>query len=202
MKRIVFLLCSGLLIISTAVFSQPPIGDEIPPPPPPPEEEEMMAERFQTIQIWKLTEELDLSQEQAAKFFPLFNEFQDKVKKIRDENGELMDKLRGYVLANEDGSKVNGVIAKIEANEVRILTTMTDFRKDAAKILTDMQMAKLVLFQHEFPRQMRKAMRHAAPSAPNPLQRGPGKVNPPLGMNRGERGSRFGNMQGPGNCQP
>jgi hypothetical protein len=108
--------------------------------------------------MWKLTDELDLSEEQATSFLPKFNNFQDNIKQIREENAEIVKKIRGLIAAEETGGKLNSYIEQIEANDKKVIALHTEFRKDAAKILSEIQMAKLVVFQHDFPRQMRKAI--------------------------------------------
>lgn len=160
MKR-VFSVLIGIIVLSTMVFSQPPV-DEPPPPPGPPDAEdfEKMEERMQTFRMWKLTDELDLSEEQATSFLPKFNKFQDNVRKVRDENEEIVKKIRGLIAAEETGGKLNSYIDQIENNDMKVIKLHTEFRKEADKILTDIQMAKFVVFQHEFPKMMRKSIQH------------------------------------------
>lgn len=114
-------------------------------------------ERFHTMMLWKMTESLDLTDVQAAKFFPLFNEHQKRMDVIHEEIAGLMEKLDGYIKAGEDG-KIDGIVAQIDKSEDKMLAEKKQFRKDAGKVLDKIQVGKLVHFQHEFPRRFREAM--------------------------------------------
>jgi len=144
----------AMMFPAGAVLAQPGMGGPPGPPPPPPP---MARERFQQMQMWKLTEVLEMSDEQAAKFFPMFNSFQKSVDKIRQENDDLFDKLDGYLKAEEKG-KISGIIGQIEENEAKILDTRKKFRGDIGKVLDEIQIGKMVHFQREFPRRFRDAM--------------------------------------------
>lgn len=166
MKKLTLIAICALLISASISIAQPP-------PPPPPEARTRMHEKVRTMKMWKLTEELDLSEEKAAKFFPLFNKFEKKVQAILDENDDLYRKLEGLIQAEEDGKKITTVIEQIEANEMKILKERTEFRKDAAKILDDAQIAKLVMFQHHFTRKLRQKIEERHMDKPDrPMRKG------------------------------
>ncbi len=150
MKKTLLLTLCGLIITATVSIAQPP--------PPPPEPRARMHEKVKTIKMWKLTEELDLTEAETAKFFPLFNKFEKKIQSLHEKNDELVKKLQGYILASETGKKTANIIQQIEQNEMEILKARTDFRKDAAKILDDTKLAKLVMFQHTFHHRLRDAI--------------------------------------------
>ena len=150
-------------------------GETIPPdalPPPP-------RERFHTMQMWKLTEILDLSEDQAAKFFPKFNNFQKKIDEIRDANEKFFEKLDGYI-RTEDKKNILKTIDEIEKNENLIMEEHKKFRKELTGVLDEIQMGKLVHFQHDFPRRFRDAMWDIKGKGPRPDRweprpgRGPG----------------------------
>jgi len=187
MKKILILtaVLSVLLPLSSLSAQTPPPpvppeeqminkGEAIPPdaPPPPPRE------RYHTMQMWKLTEVLDLTEDQAAKFFPKFNNFQKKVDEIRDANEKLFEKLDGYIRV-EDKKNIVKTIEEIEKNETSIMEEHKKFRKELTGVLDEIQMGKLVHFQHEFPRRFRDAMWDIRGKGPRPDKdqrpgRGPG----------------------------
>ena len=188
MKKILLTAIAALLLTSTMVIAQPPDPLEPPPPPATPEERARMHERFCTMQIWKLTEALDMTEEQTDKFLPMFRKFQKEIDAIRVANGELFKKMEGYITA-EDKSEIEGIISQIEKNEQAILMTRTNFRKKAAKVLDEIQIGKLIMFQREFPRHFRNAIwdvqqRHGGPPEPPSGKRGKrlNKPGAPMGM--------------------
>lgn len=181
MKKLLLLTISALLLISTSAICQPPPEPQTPPPP----DCEEMREKVRTMKMWKLTEELDLTEDQAVKFFPLFRKFENEVQELRDENGELTERLKGYLIAKEEGKKIEEIIVKIEKNDVLILEARTKFRKDAGKVLDTGQIGKLIIFQHEFPKRFREAIRGGKMHHKRQPGDKPGKRRGPMGMRGG-----------------
>jgi Spy/CpxP family protein refolding chaperone len=181
MKRLILLSSALLLLFAGSAFSQPPPAPEpdIGPPPGSPQEREQVRKKVRTLKMWKIAEELDLTDNQTDKFFPLFRNFETEVEKIRDENDELIQKLGGLIAADEDGKKIEEAVAKIEQNDSKILQLRSKFRQDASKILTPVQIGKLAIFQHEFPRRFRDVMREYGPKGGPPEER-PGRPQCPL----------------------
>ena len=179
MKRLIAITVLIMMIVPLGItYAQGPpgmSGGMMEPPNDPDNPEPPSRERFHTMQMWKLTETLDLDEAQAVKFFPLFNEHQKRMDAIHDDNRELLQKLDGYIKADEAG-KLEGIISQIEKNEEKMLAEKQNFRKDASKVLTEIQIGKLVHFHHDFPRKFREAM---------------------WGV-RGARGDRGGKAPGPG----
>ena len=157
MKKPLSISMAGILLIMSVSFAQEP---EPPTPSDTPvyQYKWQIQEKIRTMKMWKLTETLELTEEQALKFFPMFKDFEKKVQAIRDENSEYLKKLNGYIMAGDEGAKMTDLINKIENNEMEILKARTQFRKDAKKILDKTQIAKLVIFQHDFPRRFRDAI--------------------------------------------
>ena len=203
MKKLMILTMTVGIILSmniSPVQAQPPAGEQMirqgdpgppdaPPPPPP-------RERFRTMQMWKLTEILDLTEDQAAKFFPKLNSFQKKVDEIHEKNMELFKVLNGYIQAGDKG-KIPDVIDQIEANEENILIERKKFRKDAGKVLDEIQVGKLVHFQFDFPRKFRDAMwdvkgkeRRSGRGTVPGMGKDHNKQRPPSANNMGNRQGR------------
>ena len=63
-------------------------------------------ERMEMMIIWKLTDHLELTQDQAEKFFPSMRAHQNQVLKIRKEEKEFFTPLYKKVKKGEDVSKV------------------------------------------------------------------------------------------------
>ena len=195
MKKMIVLACLMVFAIS-AGYTQPPPpdADEFAPPDEPGPISEEMLKKFRTMKMWKLTEELDITEDQAAKFFPKFNAFEDKVEEIRVKNNELLDKLRGYLIAAEEDKKINSIISDIEKNDEEILKLHKKFRDETGNILTTQQIGKLILFQHEFPKRFRESFQEKKRMREHRKGRvgmmGPSQMNPP-GMGRGICGYRY-----------
>ena len=135
--------------------------------------------KMRTMKIWKLTEELDLTEEQAARFFPVMNEMEDKQREIDRERDEILEKLGELVWKQDpEAGEINRLLDQLEASQGKIAELRKQFRKDVSGILDSAQMGKLVLFNHHFPEVMRGLIRElegqGPPQSPgNRQQNGP-----------------------------
>lgn len=127
---------------------------------PPPRDERDSRKVIEAVYIWRMTEELDLSEEQISKFFP-------KLKKL--ENAETEHSLRTAKAIAELGEllksdKPSRSALKKKMDELELLES--EFQKKKAKLKDEMrdvlsieQQAKLVVFRHRFHKEMRKVIR-------------------------------------------
>jgi len=106
-------------------------------------------EKMEMMMVWRLTEALDLSTEQAEKFFPRFRDHRKGIEKIRLDIKENAEEMK-YKIKNKENLTENDVIKamgkvkelrkKIEDAEFTFLSGMSD-------ILRPDQLASLGLFK-------------------------------------------------------
>lgn len=142
------------------------------PPPGPPEEPEPR-ELIETVRIWRMTEELDLSEEQIAQFFPKLKKLEDAEKehseKIAKTIGELDELLKS---AKPSPSALSKKMDELEAIEKEFEKKRAKLKEEMREVLSVEQQAKLVVFRFKFHREMREIIRgirkhrrgHTAPS--------------------------------------
>ena len=111
------------------------------------------------VRMWKLTEYLELSEEQAEKFFPRARAHRDEMQKIGEQRRELHLK---FVKEIEDG-KASGRDTKKFADELhRLDLARLELRrkhiKDVEDVLTDIQLARYVTFDEHFMGQLRQRL--------------------------------------------
>ena len=126
-------------------------------------------ERMEMMIIWKLTEHLELTEDQAEKFFPNMREHQKQMSDIRKEEKELFTPLYKKIKKSED-------ISKLEANkllkEIFNLTqkkskALNNFVKKSGNILNPTQQIKLLMFEDQMKQQVKGRMKDRyKPSAP------------------------------------
>ena len=97
--------------------------------------------------VWKITEELELTENQAEKFFPKFRTHQDAVDKLREEQKESLKSIHeslkdGKDVSDEDLAAAIKAFQKIEASKV---SSRVDFIESLEGVLTTSQRAKLML---------------------------------------------------------
>jgi Spy/CpxP family protein refolding chaperone len=133
--------------------------------------------RVRTMKIWKMTEELDLTEEQAARFFPLLNEKEDQFEELDKERQEILKKLGDIVWESKVSEKeVNELIRRFEELDAKRMQIRNQFHEKSDEILTPAQMGKMVLFNHRFHAMMRDVIREfEVPDPPHPPDKsGPG----------------------------
>jgi Spy/CpxP family protein refolding chaperone len=109
--------------------------------------------------IGTLTKHLDLTSEQAEKFFPLQNEFHKRSEEAKKANSEKLRTLRSA--SKDDRSKFD-VDAAIDS-KVRMKGTLvrleSKFLKDTKDILTEDQRIKLLFFEERMKSNLSKEMK-------------------------------------------
>lgn len=113
-----------------------------------------MREKVKDLLIWKLTDKLNLTEDQSAKFFPLFNRFLDDHEKLMDERRNLLRDLKeGEKLSDSQLNEKSNRILKIDRERADNLQKIAT---DSEKILSAKQRADLIIFQTEFIRDLAK----------------------------------------------
>ena len=117
-------------------------------------------ERMEMMMIWKLTDHLELTQDQAEKFFPSMRAHQKQVLKIRKEEKELFTPLYKKVKKGEDVSKAeaNKLLNKVATYEQKRSKARIDFVKNSGGILNPTQQVKLLMFDGQMKQQVRDRM--------------------------------------------
>lgn len=118
-------------------------------------------EKARMLMKWKMTEFLDINEDQADKFFPKFNSFHKENKKINAEIGKLFDEVNGMIKDEKvKQNKVEKVIEEIFEMEVKKHTLRRDFMLSVDEFLSEDQQARLVVFEHRFKKRMKEEVPH------------------------------------------
>ena len=124
-------------------------------------DETTRAERRESMVIWRLTEDLDLSPEQAEKFFPRFREHRANLDEYnKDERKMLMDvriKIRdGKELSKSEMEKTIKKVAELRKDRVDL---EYKFILGMGDVLNPNQMVKLSVFKQRLMKEMQGNMR-------------------------------------------
>lgn len=131
MKRLIPIL---VLLISMSAFGQ---------------RDGKMSERIKTQKIAFITEKLDLSVDEAAKFWPVYNEFEAKKSKIRSKD---LRSIKMQMRQNPDMSEkeADELLDKLMKAENDMHTAKLKLIKDLKKILPSDKIIKLRAAEDEF----------------------------------------------------
>jgi len=178
----------GLVVLVSSAMGQP----FTPPPPgrPGPGEGRRLIE---TIKIWKMTEALNLTEDQAAKLFPKLTqleasrrEFHGRQRLLRDALAEL---LRQRPLREIE---IKTRLEELDRIEIDFKGRERSVMGELRFILSLEQQARLALFEERFEMEMRRTIqdlrqrRHGLPPGPSPgLGPPPVRNRPPLPVEGG-----------------
>ena len=165
---LVLLTCFFLFFQET--FSQPP-GDK--------------SERLEAIKIGFITKSLDLSPAESQKFWPIYNQYQAELKKIRkDQRQDRSDAIEDF--DKLDDKEAAAVIENMLGYEQAKVDLMRRYNAEFQKAVSARKVAKLYYTERQFKELIMKEIqeRHHGTGT------GPGGNGGPPGNRRGP-GSRF-----------
>ncbi len=136
------------LLISGLTYSQP-----LP--------KERIREQIETIRMWKLTEALNLSEEQSMRFFPLFNKWEREKRQLDEERNRLLDQLENILDQERPKEReIKSLLKRLEENQTRRAKGRKDFWLQVSEILTLKQRAEYLIFQRNFERRIREIIKN------------------------------------------
>ncbi len=148
MVRLTSLLIFLLLFVQADVFTQ--------------QRHQRMQEgrdRIETLRQVKMIEALNLDEETAARLSVFYKRHQDKIRDLHQEIENLIDELESAI----DEDKPDNVLRQIRSgiNEKRntIHENRVNLYLEIEDILTPRQVAKLIVFERNFNRDLRQIMR-------------------------------------------
>ena len=119
-------------------------------------------EQIQMLRIWKMTEELDLTEEQAGRFFPRPRKDDKNIDELEMERQSIFRELHKEAMKGGIAEKNhNEKIERRSAIEVKILKNKVEFIRNMDDLLSPDQRAKLMVFRHRFRDRMENMMREA-----------------------------------------
>jgi hypothetical protein len=110
---------------------------------------------------WKLTEYLDLNENQAEKFFPRMNSHEKEMKIINNEIINLKDELDEYILSDSSTKrKNNSILEQIRILEQNKVDLKFDYLNSVDDVLNPSQVSKLLIFENKFRRSLKDQIKN------------------------------------------
>lgn len=114
---------------------------------------------IEKVKIYRLTQELDLSTEQAEVFFPKLHELQKIEKDFHEQRAEMLHELRGLVVDGDNEDEIIIIITGFEDAQKKKVDTKIQKMEDMWMVLTPVQRAKFLIFEDEFHREIREMIK-------------------------------------------
>ncbi len=146
MKKITYIFFFVLLFLSISITAQGKKGSR---------------KKIQALKIAYITEQLDLTEKEAEKFWPVYNTYDKKLTQLRYiEKGELRKKIKelgGLDVLNDNDAKT--IALKMLALDEQAHETATIFFKKLSTILSYKKILKLRVAEGNFKRKLLKKLR-------------------------------------------
>ncbi len=133
-----------LLLFTTFIFSQ---------------EMDEKIERVKALRVAYISDRLDLTPEEAQKFWPLFNQFDDKQSDLNREKRKLMFKLRPENAANLSEKESAQLIAEDERLETEIQNNKRQLARNLQGVIPNQKILILRQIEIEFKQKLLKQIK-------------------------------------------
>jgi isoleucyl-tRNA synthetase len=114
---------------------------------------------IEKVRIYRLTQELDLTTEQAIQFFPRLRELQKIDTDFRTEQKALLEDMRSLI---EEKAEEKEILQSLNRYEVILkdkVERQLEKLREIRKMLTPEQQAKYLIFQDDFEREIRRMIK-------------------------------------------
>ena len=157
-----------LALVMTVVLSGGTILAQTSEPPVPREERPMnqeqrkeLRERVELIWMWKLTEDLSLTEEEGAKLFPLLRTYEEKKRELREESRRLVQELEHMIDDGASEGDLKKAIKVLEENDRKLAKVKEEGFDELSKILSVEKQARYIVFQEHFRREIHGLIKNA-----------------------------------------
>jgi len=119
-----------------------------------PDREHKRSEKMEMMMVWKLTDELALSPEQAEKFFPRFRQHRDELDEVKKMERALGKEMKKKLKKDEDipEKDVKETVKKITELRKKHVDLEAKFLLGMDDILSPRQLANLGMFKQKMMR--------------------------------------------------
>jgi hypothetical protein len=140
-------------MITTASFGQGPGEDK------------EKDEKIEALKVGFITKELNLTSAEAEKFWPLYNEMEDKMKEIRQSCRKINHEMRDSEdkISNEDAKKKLNTLFE---NDQKELDLKKEYSEKFIKIIGEKRTLKLLSLEHEFRRVLLERLKERREGGP------------------------------------
>ncbi len=138
----------------------------------------MSAERVEMLKLWRIIDELEIEEEQAAELFPYWSKNQREKRSLGDERHKATRALHQLLQSEDtDDGDLEKQIGMIQAIDKRVFEQKKAFGDGLKKHLDARQRARLMVFEERFRgdlRDMVKGFRRMRPDGNGPRKGGGG----------------------------
>jgi len=122
-------------------------------------------EKIDKLKIAFITTELALTTAEAEKFWPIYNELDEKIRELRKANRKIEKEVEDSysTMTNEDAKKK---LATIFENDQKEVNLRKEYAEKFSKLLDDKRSLKLLSLEQEFRRELLDRLKEQGPPHP------------------------------------
>lgn len=115
-------------------------------------------EKIETMKIGFITQKLDLTTEEAQKFWPVYNQFTNEMEKSRkDFRGKMMEEVKD--IDNMTEAEANKALNDMINYKTAEVDLIKKYNAEFKKVLPSKKVVKLFMAEQEFKRELLKKLR-------------------------------------------
>ena len=125
--------------------------------------------RMETMMVWKLTDYLNLSEQQAEKLFPRMRRHRMRMGDLHSEEKDLFDSYLSKIKKEEkiSQSDVNAMLKKMQSIDQKKSTNRIDFIRSTKDILDPEQQIMFMSFEPYMKQEAQKGMKERYRKGPD-----------------------------------
>ena len=117
-------------------------------------------EKIKALKVAYITEQLELTADEAQKFWPIYNDYQEKQFDLRHEKmRSILHKLEIGTIEKLSEKEASSLLDQMENIEENLFLLQKKFTKDLQGIVSDKKIMKLKKAEGDFNRHLLKQMR-------------------------------------------
>lgn len=117
-------------------------------------------EKVKALKVAYITEQLDLTTEEAQKIWPIYNTFDDKQAELRHEKMRtILDRFEPGSVEKLSEKEASALLTQMETIEENLFTLRKKFIKDLQGVISAKKIIKLKKAEEDFNRHLLKQMR-------------------------------------------
>jgi Spy/CpxP family protein refolding chaperone len=144
------LIALAVILLVVGVLQAQPV------PPQPPPSGPQAREQLEALRVWRLTQELNLTEDQSTQFFPRLK----KLRQLRDDyraaKSQILEELGAELHKDApDAGQLKQMLDSVQSAEDSFRSAERRVRQEISQILSVEQQARMYVFQATFERQTR-----------------------------------------------
>ena len=117
-------------------------------------------EKIKALKVAYITEQLELTTDEAQKFWPIYNDYQEKQFDLRHEKmRSILGKLDVGNIEKLSEKEASSLLSQMQSIEETLFTLQKKYTKDLQGIMSDKKIMKLKKAEGDFNRHLLKQMR-------------------------------------------